>query len=81
MVLYWGLAPQTWVEEQLSEPKKALGWRRARPFSARAIYVTTPEADEKRIYRTHEATVIAQFGPFAPEPIAPFLEDLRRARR
>jgi hypothetical protein len=33
--LYWGLAPQTWVEEQLSELKKALGWRRARPFSAK----------------------------------------------
>jgi len=52
VVLYWGLAPQTWVEEQLSELKKALGWRRARPFSAKAIYVTAPEADEKRIYRT-----------------------------
>jgi len=51
VVLYWGLAPQTWVEEQLSELKKALGWRRARPFSAKAIFVTTPEADEKRIYR------------------------------
>ena len=80
MVLYWGLAPQTWVEEQLSELKKALGWRRARPFSAKAIYVTAPEADEKRIYRTREARVIAQFGHFAPEPIAPFLEDLKRAR-
>ena len=81
VVLYWGLAPQTWVEEQLSELKKALGWRRARPFSAKAIYVTTPEADEKRIYRTREARVIAQFDRFAPEPIAPFLEDLGRARR
>jgi len=80
VVLYWGLAPQTWVEEQLSGLKKALGWRRARPFSAKAIYVTTPEADDKRIYRTREARVIAQFGHFAPEPIAPFLEDLKRAR-
>jgi len=25
--------------------------------------------------------VIAQFGHFAPEPIAPFLEDLKRPRR
>ena len=80
VVLYWGLAPQTWVEEQLSGLKKALGWRRARPFSAKAIYVTAPEADEKRIYWTREARVIAQFGHFAPEPIAPFLEDLKRAR-
>ncbi|MGH8480466.1 MAG: toll/interleukin-1 receptor domain-containing protein [Gammaproteobacteria bacterium] len=80
VVLSWGLARQTWVEEQLSELKKALGWRRARPFSAKAIYVTAPEADEKRIYRTREARVIAQFGHFAPEPIAPFLEDLRRPR-
>jgi hypothetical protein len=80
-VLYWGLAPQTWVEEQLSELRKALGWRRARRFSAKAIYVTTPEADEKRIYKTREARVIAQFGPFAPEPITPLLEDLGRARR
>lgn len=80
VVLYWGLAPQTWIEEQLSGLKKALGWRRARPFSAKAIYVTTPEADEKRIYRTREARVIAQFDRFAPEPIAPFLEDLGRGR-
>ncbi len=29
---------------------------------------TAPEADDKRIYRTREARVIAQFGHFVPEP-------------
>jgi hypothetical protein len=53
----------------------------ARAPVLRPIYVTTPEADEKRIYKTREARVIAQFGPFAPGPVAPFLEDLGRARR
>jgi TIR domain/Domain of unknown function (DUF4062) len=78
VLLYWGRAPQVWLEERLVELNKALGWRRSKPFASKAIYVTIPDDKVKRIYRTREARVIAQFDTFSPEPLAPFLVDLRR---
>lgn len=81
VLLYWGRAPETWVEERLTELNKALGWRRARPFSAKAIYVTVPEDAAKHIYRTREARLIPHFGGFVPECLAPFLAELDSAQK
>jgi hypothetical protein len=79
VLLYWGRAPQVWLEERLVELNKALGWRRSKPFAAKAIYVTIPEDKAKRIYKTREVKIIiVQFDTFSPEPLAPFLVDLRR---
>lgn len=80
VLLYWGRTSQAWLDERMTELNKALGWRRAKPFAAKAVYVTVPEDNAKRLFKTHEAQVITQFGPFSPEPLMQFLTDLRGKR-
>jgi hypothetical protein len=40
---------------------------------AKCVYIGLPETVDKREFRTHDATVIKNFGDFSPTPLAPLL--------
>jgi hypothetical protein len=81
VLLYWGTAPDVWVEEKLREVTKAVGWRGARPFTAKALYVTAPTSPVKEGYTTLEAQLIRHFDDFEPAFLVPFVDPLKGAGR
>jgi hypothetical protein len=80
VLLYWGTAPDVWVEEKLREVTKAVGWRRARPFVAKALYVAAPSSPVKEGYATREAQLIRAFDEFNPAFLGSFIDPLERGR-
>lgn len=81
VLLYWGTAPDVWVEEKLREVTKAVGWRGARPFAAKALYVTAPTSPVKEGYATREAQLIRQFDDFNPAFLGSFIDPLKGAHQ
>lgn len=82
VLLYWGTAPNVWVEEKLREVTKAVGWRGAqRPFAAKALYVTIPTSPVKEGYATLEAQLIRHFDDFEPAFLGCFIDPLKGAGR
>jgi hypothetical protein len=81
VLLFWGTAPDVWVEEKLREVTKAVGWRGARPFAAKALYVTAPTSLVKEGYTTLEAQLIRHFDEFDPALLVSFVDPLKGAGR
>ena len=52
-----------------------------KPLLAKGIYVSGPETEHKRDFRTDEALVMKNFGGFSPESIKPLLEVIERPVR
>jgi hypothetical protein len=50
-----------------------------KPLLAKGIYVTGPETEQKRGFRTDEALVMSNFGDFSPDSIKPLLDQIRQA--
>ena len=80
VLLYWGSASQTWVDEKLRELSQALGWRRSKTFTSKAIYASTPPDTIKKNFETLEAIIIRDFEGFTAQNLAPFLAPLRKRK-
>jgi hypothetical protein len=79
VLLYWESTSDAWVDERLREVAKALGWRKARRFSGRGVYVTTPKEPWKERFESREPdVVIKQWTQFSPAGLEPFIKLLRR---
>jgi hypothetical protein len=76
-IIFYGKVNELWVRRKLRELQKSAGYGRTKPLRALAISLIAPETTEKQKFRTHEAMVIAQPGDFAPEPLQPFIAQLK----
>jgi len=76
LILY-GKVNELWVRRKLRELQKSAGYGRTRPLKALAISMMAPETVEKQRFRTHEAMVITQPANFTPEPLQPFIAQLK----
>jgi len=76
-LIFYGAGNECWLRRKLREIQKIAGYGRTRPMRAVAITVAAPASPQKQQFRTHEATVIAQFDGFSPEPLGGFLSLVR----
>jgi hypothetical protein len=76
-LIFYGVTTAMWLKSQLMELKKAFGFGRARPYAAKAIYVSSPITPEKERFRTNDALVLRDGKGFDPAILAPFIQKLR----
>jgi hypothetical protein len=77
VLIYYGAGNECWLRRKLREIQKIAGYGRTHPMRAVAITLAAPASPQKQVFRTHEAMVIAQFDGFSPEPLGPFLRQVR----
>jgi hypothetical protein len=73
VLIHYGAGSEMWLRRKLRELLKSSAYGRTQPFRAVGVLVAPPLTPQKRLFKTHEATLISQCGGFAPEPFAPFL--------
>jgi len=79
VLIYYGAGNECWLRRKLREIQKIAGYGRTHPMRAVAIALAAPASPQKQQFRTHEAMVIPQFDGFSPEPLVPFLRQVRNA--
>jgi hypothetical protein len=80
-LVFWGAADESWLETALNDLKKAKGLRKGKPILSKAIFLADPPTDEKREYRTHQASSLQGFSTKpVKEALQPLLAELGRAR-
>ncbi len=77
VLIYYGAGNECWLRRKLREIQKIAGYGRTHPMRAVAITLAAPASPQKQQFRTHEAMVITQFDGFSPEPLGPFLRQVR----
>ncbi len=77
-VIYYGQAGDNWVRTKMLDLIKAPGYGREQPMLANLIYLSAPDTPMKQRFRTHEAMVVKNFGPFSAAEVAPFLAALEK---
>ncbi len=82
VIVYYGHANQRWVSFKKADLEKHPGLEKTvdgvgvKPLLAKAFYVTLPETDFKKVFNTHSADVIKNFGPFKPALLEEFIEQI-----
>ena len=79
-LVYFGNGDEPWVRKNLDDLKKAYGYGREADWLANAVYVGTPQSDQKKVFRTHKAKVIRNFEPFKPDDLREFLSAINASR-
>ncbi len=72
VLIYYGQGNELWLRTQLRELQKAAGYGRIKPMLAKAVYVAGPETQQKKRFRTRQATVIKNFEEFSPDALEEF---------
>jgi hypothetical protein len=80
VVIYYGRGGDVWLRMKQRELQKVAGYGRARPLSAKAIYIAGPPTPAKEHVRDHEAFVIKSFDGFSPAALTPFLEKVAKGK-
>jgi hypothetical protein len=81
VLFFYGEAGEPWLRRKLRELQKSAGLGREKPLLARGIYIGRPLTPQKERFRTLEATVLREpEGGFAAAALAPFLDEIARAR-
>jgi hypothetical protein len=80
MIIYYKDTTHAWLEGKLNDIKKARGLDRSIPICGNAVYVAGEKTPHKERFRTHEAEVIKNFGPFQGEVLEPFIAGLQSSR-
>jgi hypothetical protein len=76
VLVFYGQGSEIWLRAKLRDLDKAPGYGRAAAFAAKAVYVAAPATPAKERFRTHDARVIRNFGPFSANDLAEFVADL-----
>ncbi len=79
VIVYFGQASAQWVEMKLMDLLKAPGYGRTKPWLAQAVYIAQPEHRRKERFKTRSAEVIRETSGFAPELLAPWVNQLKSA--
>ncbi len=77
VMIYYNCANELWLEYKLMDLRKAPGFGRTKPFSARTVFVTGQMTTPKKRFRTHEAEVIQHFEPFSRDVLLPFISKIQ----
>jgi hypothetical protein len=80
VMIYYGRANEIWLRMKQRELQKIVGYGRAEPLLAKAIYVTGPQTDSKERIRDHDALVIKNYDAFSPDTLKTFLQRVRQAK-
>lgn len=78
-VVCYGAAGEAWMQAQLSDARKAIGWREGKPMKARAIYLGPPDTPPKMRLRTHDYLLLDGRAGFDAKLLQPLLESLGSA--
>lgn len=73
VLIYYGRANELWLRMKQRELQKLVGYGRAEPLAAKAIYVSGPQTAAKDHLRDHEALIIRDYDAFSPESLGPFV--------
>lgn len=76
VVVCFGTAGEFWMRSQLSDARKAVGWRDGRPMRARAIYLGPPDTASKVRLRMHDYFVLDGRAGFDATRLTPLLDAL-----
>jgi TIR domain-containing protein len=57
-LIYYGNGNEFWLHSKLSELRKVVGWGRPAMIPCRAIYLGRPETEDKRNFKTLQATLL-----------------------
>jgi hypothetical protein len=77
VLILYAAGTEIWLRRKLRELQKVAGYGRTQPFAAVAVVVAPPLSASKRLFNTHEATVISQAEGFSPGPFLPFVERVK----
>ena len=80
VLIFYGRASEGWLRMKLRELLKLPGYGRTTPLIAKAIYMGAPSSPAKERFKTLEAHVIRNFGPFDPQKLTPFISQIRSAK-
>ncbi len=76
MIIYYDHANEFWMNSKLNDLRKAPGYGRTKPIKASAIFVAGEKTEHKERFRTREATIIKNYGPFSCDVLSPFVSQL-----
>ena len=76
VLFYYGEGNELWLRQKLREVQKSAAFGRKKPIVIKAIYVAPPDSPSKAQFRTREAMVIDQRGPFDPAALSDFISQL-----
>lgn len=79
-LIYFGSGDEPWVRKNLEDLEKAYGYGREDDWSASAVYVGSPQSDQKEDFLTHMVPyVIRNFATFDPADLRDFINAVRAA--
>jgi hypothetical protein len=77
-LIYFGSGDERWVRKNLEDLEKAYGYGRDEDWSARAVYVGSPQNEQKEDFLTHMVPyVIRNFSSFDPTDLRDFVRAVR----
>jgi hypothetical protein len=65
----------------LNELRKVPAYRGKKHLPAKAILICGEPTPHKKEFRTLEAMILKNFGPFSPTTLAPFIEKVKKNRK
>jgi hypothetical protein len=77
VLIFYGAANELWLRRKLREVQKSAGYRRTKPHPVVGICLVTPRTPDKERFRTHEALVAPQWEGFSPDPLRPFIAQVK----
>ena len=78
VLIYCDRAAESWLNFKMNDLRKAPGYRGGKPLKAGAVYLCGESNRFKERFRSREALVIKQFGPFSATDVATFVEQLHK---
>ena len=80
VLTYCGNTTDGWLQMKRMDLLKLSGDQRAKPMLAKGFYLGGPQTRGKERFKTQDGIVIRNFGAFSPASLAPFIEEIERAR-
>jgi hypothetical protein len=79
-LIVYGSGNELWLRRKLREIQKSPGYGRTKPLPPVWIAQIAPRTPEKERFRTHEATVVAQWDGVDLDGLRPFIAQLKAGR-
>ncbi|HKQ06770.1 MAG TPA: toll/interleukin-1 receptor domain-containing protein [Blastocatellia bacterium] len=80
VLTYCGNTTDGWLQMKRMDLLKLSSDQRAKPMLAKGFYLGGPQTRGKERFKTQDGIVIRNFGAFSPASLAPFIEEIERAR-
>jgi len=80
VLTYCGNTTDGWLQMKRMDLLKLSSDQRAKPMLAKGFYLSGPQTPGKERFKTQDGIVIRNFGDFSPASLAPFIEEIERAR-